>query len=131
MTRSTLLTLLLLLAAAVFAARVGGREGLGVVAGVLCGAGVSLLGGAWMRHVFRTRPGRAMQAFLETFLFKLAFVALGAASFRFVPAAAERVDWRSFLISFAVSVLFVHTLSVSENVKLLQRPAPAGKPLES
>lgn len=131
MNRPTLLTLLLLLAAAVLAARIGGREGLGVIAGVLCGAGVSLLGGAWMRHVFLTQPGKAMQAFAQTFLFKLAFVAIGAASFRFVPAAAERVDWRSFLIAFAASVLLVHTLTVVESVKLLQRPAPAGSPLES
>ncbi len=119
MTRSTLLTLAVLIAAAVVASQLGGRVGMGVVAGALCGCGVSLLGAAWMRHVFKTRPKLAMNAFVETFLFKLAFVAIGVVSFRYIPAAYARVDWQSFLVAFAVCVLFVHTLAVSENVKLL------------
>ncbi|MCB9915461.1 MAG: hypothetical protein H6828_09980 [Planctomycetes bacterium] len=131
MTRTHLVTLAVLLAGGFVALRAEGREGMGVLAGVLCGTGVSLLGGAWMRHVFRTRPQRALQAFVETFLFKLAFVAFGAACFRYVPAAYERVDWRAFLVAFAASVLIVHTLAVSENVRLLTRPATSGESLES
>lgn len=131
MTRSTYASLALLLAALVIASQMGGREGMGVMAGVLCGSGVSLLGAAWMNHVFRTRPRQAMQAFVETFLFKLAFVGIGAASFRYVPAAYARVDWQSFLVAFAVCVVIVHTLAVSDSVKLLTSSAKADQPLES
>ena len=131
MTRSSLLSLAVLVAAVVVAAQLEARVGLGVVAGALCGCGVSLLGAAYMRHVFLTQPRQAMQAFVTTFLFKLAFVAIGAASFRYIPAAYERVDWQAFLVAFAVSVLFVHTLAVSENVKLLTRPATPDGPLHS
>ncbi len=131
MTRSSFISLAVLVSAVFIAAQLEARVGMGVVAGALCGCGVSLLGAAWMRHVFRTRPRQAMQAFVETFLFKLAFVAIGAASFRYIPAAYERVDWQAFLVAFAVSVVIVHTLAVAENVKLLTRPATPDGPLNS
>jgi hypothetical protein len=119
-TRTNLLALAVLCAAAAVATRLGGREGMGVVAGALSGAGVSLLGGAWMRHTIRTRPHKTMAAFVESFLFKLVFVALGVVSFRYISAAHARVDWQSFLVAFAACVFIVHTLAVAENVKLLQ-----------
>lgn len=125
MTRTTIGTLAVLLVGAVVAFRLGGTVGMGVVAGVLCGCSVSALGGAWQRHVFRTRPKKAFNAVLETFLFKLVFVTIGALSFRYIDAAAARVDWKSFLVTFAIAVLVVHTLTVLDNVRLLlKKKAP-------
>ena len=125
MTRSTIGTIVVLLVAAVVAFRLGGTVGVGVIAGVLCGCSVSALGGAWQRHVFRTRPKKAFNAVLETFLFKLAFVIIGAISFRYIDAAAARVNWKSFLVSFVFAVLVVHTLTVLDNVRLLlKKKAP-------
>ena len=113
MTRTTIATLAVILIGAVLAFQLGGREGMGVVAGVLCGTSVSMLGAGWSRHNFRTRPQRAFQAVVEVFLFKLAFLLLGALSFRYIEAAAARV------------ALVIQTVAVLDSVRLLKNP-PAG-----
>ncbi len=125
MTRTTIATLAVILIGAVLAFQLGGREGMGVVAGVLCGTSVSMLGAGWSRHNFRTRPQRAFQAVVEVFLFKLAFLLLGALSFRYIEAAAARVDHRFFLVTFAVTALVIQTVAVLDSVRLLKNP-PAG-----
>jgi NhaP-type Na+/H+ or K+/H+ antiporter len=122
MTRTTLATLALLLGAAVLALRLEGRDAMGVVAGALCGSSVSMLGASWQRHTFRTRPQRAFQAVVEVFLFKLAFVLIGTLSFRYVEAAAARIDHRFFLVSFVVTALVIQMVAVFENVRLLKNP---------
>ena len=95
-------------ALAAFAAwQLGGTEGAGVVAGYLCGASVSGLCLMRRRMVLRTRPDQLMRVMAESFLFKLSMVMMGALAFRFVDAAAARVDWRSFLVSYAASVVLV------------------------
>jgi hypothetical protein len=132
MTRTTLGTLAVLVAAAFAAVSAGGVVGMGIIAGVLCGTSVAALGAAWQRHVFRTRPKQAMASVVQTFLFKLAFVTIGAVSFRYVEAAAVRVDWKSFLVAFVVSVFIVQTLAVLDNVRLLtggKDSLPADPPL--
>jgi len=139
MTRTTLGILATLLVGVFVATRLGGVEGMGVVAGVLCGTSVAALGAGWQRHVIRTRPKQAMTAMVQTFLFKLAFVTIGAVSFRYIDAAAARVDWKSFLVAFVVSVFLVQTLAVLDNVRFLvgrkdetASPVPpqTGAPLE-
>jgi len=134
MTRTTLATLAALLIAAALAFQLGGREGAGVVAGVLCGAAVANLGALWQRHAFRHHAERAFRSVVEVFLFKLAFVLLGALAFRYVEAAAARVDWKAFLVTFAAAALLVQTVAVFESVRLLRRPAapigPAATPTQ-
>jgi hypothetical protein len=136
MTRTLLVTVAALLVAGVVAVQLGGREAMGVVLGVLCGASVSMLGAAWQRHAFRTRPERSLRSVAEMFLFKLAFLLLGALSLRYVEAAAERADWRAFLVAFVAVSALVHTTSVVDNVRLLKaggagRRAPAEPSLAS
>jgi len=126
MTRTTLATLATLLVAAFVAVRLGERLGMGVALGVLCGVSVSALGAAWQRHGFRTSPERSLRTVAEVFLFKLAFLLVGALSLRYVDAAALRADWRAFLVAFVAAAALVHTTSVFENVRLL-RAGDAGR----
>lgn len=127
MTRTTLVTLAVILIAAALAFQLEGRLGMGVVAGTLCGTSVSMLGAAWQRHSFRHRQKQAFQSVVETFLFKLAFVLIGALSFRYVDAAAARVDWKAFLLTFVAVAVVVQTVAVFESVRLLS-PSPEGDP---
>lgn len=131
MTRTTIVTVVVLLGAALLAFQLEGREAMGVVAGVLCGTSVSMLGASWQRHTFRTRPQRGLQAVVEVFLFKLVFVLMGALSFRYIEAAAARVEHRFFLVTFVVTALVIQTVAVFESVQLLKSPPapPAGAPL--
>ena len=119
MTRTTIATLAVIVIGAFLAFQLGGREGMGVVAGVLCGTSVSMLGAAWQRHSFRYRTKQAFQSVVEVFMFKLAFVLLGALSFRFIEAASARADWKTFLVTFAAVALVVQTAAVFESVRLL------------
>lgn len=125
MTRTTLATLATLVVAAIVAVQVGGRVGMGITVGVLCGSSVSMLGAAWQRHTFRTRPERGLQAVVEIFLFKLVFVLIGALSFRYLEAASARADWRAFLVAFVATAAIVQTVSVFENVRLLKNSSGA------
>ncbi len=127
---TTLGTLLTLAAAAVIAGALGGRLAWGVVAGALCGCAVAGLAAAWQRHVLRTRPERLVSAMAGSFLFKLAFVLMGALAFRYVPSAAERADWRSFLAAFAGAVLVVMLLATAETARLLRGAGAGGEDLE-
>ena len=107
-----------------------------MVLGVLFGASVSMLGAAWQRHAFRTRPERSLRSVAEMFLFKLAFLLLAALSLRYVEAAAERADWKAFLVAFVAVAALVRTTAVVDNVRLLkagaaERRAPAGPTLAS
>ncbi|MFT7671226.1 MAG: NhaP-type Na+/H+ or K+/H+ antiporter [Planctomycetota bacterium] len=121
MTRTTIATLFVLAGAAVVASQLEARHGMGVVAGVLCGTSVAMLGALWQRHSFLHRPKRAFNAVVETFLFKMVFVMIGALSFRYIEPAAARADWKAFLLTFVVVSLIVQTVAVFENVRLLTK----------
>ncbi|MAF65830.1 MAG: hypothetical protein CMJ84_09255 [Planctomycetes bacterium] len=101
----------------------GGTLGLGVLAGFLCGASVAGLGVAWQQHVARTRPERVFGAHVMAFLFKLVAVLCGALVFRFVDQAAARVDWRSFLVAFAVVVFVVMVVGALDTTRALRESA--------
>lgn len=119
MTRTTLAILTVLLFAAVCAFALEGRQSMGVIAGALCGTSVAALGATWQRHTFRYRPKRAFQAVVETFLFKLVFVMLGVLSFRYIDAAAARVEWKTFLVTFVIAAVVIQTVGVFECVRIL------------
>lgn len=131
MARTTIACLAVLCIAGLVSTQLGGRESGGMFAGVLCGASVSMLGASWVRHNFAHRPKRAFHAVIETFLFKLVFVLLGALSFRYIEAAAGQADWRAFLLAFVVTAFLIQTVSVSESVRLLRKPTdPSETPSE-
>ncbi len=121
MIRLSLGSLAALAVALAVAWRLGGTLGAGVVAGFLLGAGMSGLGVLYERHLLRTRPERALTAFVVAFLAKLAVLILGGVAFRFIEAAAMRVDWRSFLIAFAAAVAVVLPLGTLDAVRSFKR----------
>jgi O-antigen/teichoic acid export membrane protein len=125
MTRTTLVTLAVILITAILAFQLGGREGMGVAAGALCGTSVSMLGASWQRHSFRHRPNHAFQSVVEVFLFKLLFVLIGALSFRYIEAAALRADWKAFLLTFVAVAVVVQTVAVFESVRILSNSTDA------
>lgn len=128
MIRLTLAMLLGLVVAALVAWRLGGTLGAGVLAGFLLGAGTAGLGALYQRHVLATRPEKAMQALAVSLLAKLVAVGMGALAFRYVEAAQERADWRSFLVAFAASVAVVVPLGAMDAVRVLARPRTPFEP---
>ena len=121
MIRLSLASFLGLLAAALVAWRLGGREGAGIVSGYLLGAGFTGLGVLYQRHVILTSPERSMQAFTVSFLAKLVALLIGALSFRYIEAAAARADWRSFLLAFAAAVSVILPLGLIDVLQALRR----------
>jgi len=103
------------------ALRFGGALGGGVLAGFLLGAGLSGLSVLYQVHLLATRPERAMAGSVMGFLVLLAALLLGALSFRFVEPAAERIDWRSFLVTFAIAGALVLPLGAFEAVRHQRR----------
>ncbi len=93
---------------------------MGVLIGFLGGSSMSMIGAAWVRHALRFRPERAFVAQIGSFLAKLVVLFMGALSFRYIEAAATRVDWRSFLLSFVLSVLLLMILGTIDNARFLR-----------
>jgi hypothetical protein len=107
MTRLIVAMLAALVVALVCASRLGGALGGGVLAGFSLGAGLSGLTFLYLRHVIMTRPERALNAAVLGFLFKLGALLAGGLAFRYIAAAGERADWRSFLVAYAAVVALV------------------------
>jgi hypothetical protein len=128
MTRLILASLAALALAALVAVRLGGALGAGVVAGAALGTGLTGLSVLYQRHVLQFRPERALSAAVVTFGVKLLALLLGALAFRFVDAAAERADWRAFLVAFAAAVAIVLPLGVSEAVGAVRAARPRNQP---
>ena len=120
MSLTTLTTLVLALVAGVCAWGFGGVAGAGVLAGFLAGAALGHALATWQKNVARTRPDFLMPAFVAGFGIKLVLLVGLTAFFRFVPFAAERVDWRGFLLSFAVVVFVLLLVSTPEAARELK-----------
>lgn len=117
MTRTTLLTLLLLAAAGFVAWQLGGSMGAGVLAGFLVGATFTGLALAWQRHNLVHRPQRALAAMVEGFLVKLAVLLMAAFALRFLPALGALFDWRSFLVAFAAAACALLAMGTADNLR--------------
>jgi len=124
MNRLILSVLAALAVALVLADRLGGAVGGGVLAGYLLGAALSILAFLHTRHVLATRPERVLSASVVGFLVKLVALLLGALAFRFVEAAGERADWRSFVIAYAAAVALVLPLATWTAVAEQRRRGP-------
>jgi len=101
------IVLVALVAAIVLASRLGGALGGGVLLGYTLGAGLAGLSTLYTRHMLRTQPKKALNALVIGFLVKLGALLFGGLAFRFVEPAAERADYRTFLIAFAAAVVVV------------------------
>lgn len=124
MTRLLLLVLAAFAVACLVAVRLDGHAASGVVLGFSLGTGLSGLSFLYTRHTLATRPARAMAAFGVGFLVKLVALLLGALAFRYVPAAAERADWRSFVVAYGASVALILPLGT---VLAVRAPRRAGR----
>lgn len=133
MTRISLLAALGALVAGWVAWSVGGVVGGGILAGYLFGAGLSGLGVLYQQHTLRTRPELAFHAFTIALFVKFVGMVLGAVAFRFVPAAAARADWRSFLVAFAIGaalLLFSGAFDLHRLTKRRGTGFESSRPLE-
>lgn len=107
MNRLTLLVLAAFALACYAAQRLGGAQASGVLVGYCLGAGLAGLSFLYTRHVLATAPARVLAASVTGFLIKLAALLLGALAFRYVPAAAERADWRAFVVAYGAAVALI------------------------
>jgi len=126
MTRTLLVILAALAGSLALAYELGGSVGAGVAAGCLGGASAAGLGAAWQQHVARARPADVMRAHVEAFLLLLGACLSGGLVFRFVARAAERVDWRSYLITFATAGFVVMMAGAFDNARALRAPRATG-----
>lgn len=120
MTPTTLGTLLLLLVAAPLAWWLGGSLGVGVLAGVLAAASVGVAMVIYQRRIAVQRPSWIIPAFALAFLVKLVVLVVLTAVFRFVDLLAARVDWRSFLMSYAAAAVVLLALGTTEAARALK-----------
>ncbi len=115
--RLLVVVLAALVAALACAARFGGALGGGVLAGYLLGAGLAGLSVLYQMHLLATRPERVMTGSVLGFLVLLVALLLGGLSFRYLAPVAERADWRSFLVTFAIAGLLVLLYGTFEAVR--------------
>ena len=126
MNRLLVVVLAALAVALACAARFGGALGGGVLAGYLLGAGLAGLSVLYQMHLLATRPERAMAGSVIGFLVLLLALLLGGLSFRYIAPVAERADWRSFLITFALAGVLVLLLGTFEAVRHQRRRGGLG-----
>ncbi len=101
MIRFSIASLVVIAVAFGVAMSLGGSLGNGVVAGAGLGCAFSALGAIYMAHTLRTSPKLVLQTFSISFLLKLMVLVIGAVAFRYLPQAAERVDYRGFMVAYA------------------------------
>ena len=121
MNRLILAALAALIVALVVASKLGGALGGGVLAGYLMGAGLAGISVVYLQHLLATRPERALAGSVLGFLVLLMALLFGALSFRYLAPAAERADWRSFLIAFAGAVALLLPLGTMDAVRCQRR----------
>ena len=120
MTRTTVSTLLLGLVAGVCAWSLGGIAGSGVLAGFLLGSTLGNALATWHKRVARIRPDFLLPALVGGFGIKLIALVGLTAMFRFVPYAAERMDWRAFALSFAIVTIVLLLVSTPDSARALK-----------
>ncbi|MFT5283941.1 MAG: hypothetical protein ACI8TQ_000092 [Planctomycetota bacterium] len=87
---------------------------MGVIAGYLFGAAVSLWGVAYQKHVARTRPENVWVAYAAAFFAKLIGIAVGPMIVFLFPAMAERMDAGAFVISYGFAAVIALLLGTAE-----------------
>ncbi len=118
MIRTTITTVFVLGLAALIAWRLGGVVGTGVLVGALGGATVASVGASLQHKIAKTAPKRLFSAFTVGFLLKMLAAFAGALALRYLPEAAARCDWQSFLLAFAVCAVCVMIAGMSDLMKI-------------
>lgn len=133
MTRTLLCLLIAAPIAGVVSWQMGGiatARGTGVLVGLVVGALVSLWGMYFQRHTLKHRPEKFSNVVVIDFVVRLVVVLAGAIVLTSLPTAAERCDWRAFLLTFASISLLVLTFGTADAVRALGNSSPAEKPVQ-
>ncbi|MEO6709467.1 MAG: hypothetical protein ABI054_11280 [Planctomycetota bacterium] len=112
-----------LLVVAALAWQRGGDVGMGIGLGYALGAFLAGVAVAWQAHWLRVQPARATRAQMEGFVIKLVSAALFTMILRYVPALAENVSWRAFLIAYCAPAVLVLPLATWDLSRFLARNA--------
>jgi hypothetical protein len=124
MSLTTLTTLVLLALAAGLAWFLGGRDGVGVMSGFLCGAAIAGVSLGLQRKIALERPRFLVHAVFAGFLLK-AFALLGLTLLvALVPAIAAACNPVAFLLAFAAAALLILLPATFDMLKLVS-PARA------
>jgi hypothetical protein len=98
----------------------GGTDpvGVGVLVGGALGLGIGAVG-AWWQGVLLARGSRhALHAFVVAFLVKLVVVCAGTLFLRY--AGPAWIDWRAYLVSFPVGVVWITAFGVLASARTLR-----------
>ncbi|QDU67344.1 hypothetical protein [Engelhardtia mirabilis] len=126
MTLTNICLILLSAVAGVVAWILGGREGTGVLLGSLLAAGLTGLGMAYQRQVLATRPNLAVGVLGLFMVVKMFCLLIGAAILRYVPFAAERADWRAFVVAFAPVAVLALIVGAGDTMRRLKAQSRTG-----
>lgn len=125
MSRTHLACLAAVALAAALGVHLGGRMGVGVVAGALLGGGVALFGHTLLASSHKYDFEAALRALLAGMGLKFLALAVAWAALAFVPALGAVASPGAFLISFAATALLLGAVGSFDHVRVLASAAPA------
>ena len=132
MIRFSIACLIAMALAIVIALQLGGVLGNGVLSGAGLGCAFSALGAIYMAHTLRTKPSQVLHTFSISFLAKLFVLVMGAMAFRYIPQAAERVDYRGFMVAYAAVIAILVPLGSFDALRGMRKQlAPTNLPAQS
>lgn len=129
MRSSAFVAAVLALAAAAVAWRLGLATGdpraVGLLGGALLGGALALASAGWQQRMLLTRPALAVHTVAGTMLVKLVALAAVAVTLAWVPAAAERADLVTGMLSFVGAVVVVGAFGTRDALRTVRRQAGA------
>ena len=118
MSKTSLITLLGLAAAVLIAVREESAMRAGILAGAVLGAGIGLLGFAWLCHTLKHRPAQAFNALGVGFLFHLGALLMGTIALHYAPVAKDLFDARAFAVCYATLAFIPLVFGAQEGARL-------------
>ncbi len=125
MSKTSLITLLGLAVAIVIAMEQEPAQRAGILAGAVLGAGIGLLGFAWLRHSLEYRPARAFNTLVLGFLIHLGALLVGTLALHYAPLAKELFDARVFAVGYACLAFIPVVFGALESVRIASQDRTA------
>ncbi len=119
MTRTAIVCLIAVFAAAALGARLGGRTGVGIVAGALLGGAIGLAAHGLLARSLTRDFEASLRALLGAFGLKLAVLAGAWAALTFVPALAAVAAPTGFLLAFAATAALLLAVGSLDHLRAL------------
>ena len=120
--------LLLIAVAGVVGWNLGGSEGMGVWCGAMFAGGLTLLAHGYQRSTLEQQPHLAIGVLGVFMVVKMFALFAAAALLRYWPYAAERADWKAFVLAFApvaIVALLVGAVDTMLRLKATQNSTAA------